>query len=247
MSSIVHTKETRVAAALTKAAVVLIATVTLGACSSVNGTFATEGSMLRGPASDKYPVQVASAREGLTIVVKPHVFALGRDDKNRVAWLAETYKHVGHGEIWVVAPTGSANSAASIGAAAEIAKVMVDRGIKPTSIKMNSYQAASTDDEAPITVLFKRYHAYAQDCKGWRDNVAFTPMNASSKNLGCASQSNLAAMVEDPYDLVEPRGIDPADAARRATVFGKYRAGESTQSQRTSDESGAVSEIGDSE
>lgn len=228
---------------VTKVILALIATVSLGACQSMEGTFAAEGSSMRAPGPDKYPLQVVSAREGLTIVVKPHVFALSRDDKNRVAWLAETYKHVGHGDIWVVAPTGSANSAASIGAAAEIAKVMVDQGIKPTSIRMNAYQAGSTDDEAPITVLFKRYHAYAQDCENWRDDVAFTPMNATSRNFGCTSQSNLAALVEDPYDLSEPRGIDPTDAARRTTVFGNYRAGLPTRTQRTSDESGTVSDV----
>ena len=77
------------------------------------------------------------------------------EDKNKVAWFAETYKHVGHGEIWVVAPVGSANSPASIGAAAEIAKVMVEQGVSPRAIKMNSYQAAEGDRQ--IVNLKKRH------------------------------------------------------------------------------------------
>lgn len=217
--------------------------VLLSACGSLPQTSDVQVGARPGPV-DKFPIQVADAKEEITLVVAPHVFALSQADKNRVALLAESYKHVGHGDIWVVAPTGSANSASSIGAAAEIAKVMVDRGIRPTSIKMNSYLAAETDEAAPVTVLFRRYHAYTRDCGVWNQNVAFTPANQSSPNLGCATQSNLATMIEDPRDLIEPTQIDPADPARRAAVFENYRAGSTTASERTVQESGAVSELG---
>lgn len=219
------------------------AALSVTACGSLPESSDGRSAARPGPV-DKFPIQVADAKEEITLVVAPHVFALSQADRNRVALLAESYKHVGHGNIWVVAPTGSANSAASIGAAAEIAKVMVDRGIRPTSIKMNSYLAAETDVSAPVTVQFRRYHAYTRDCGLWNRNIAFTPANQSSPNLGCASQSNLAAMIEDPRDLIEPTGIDPADPARRAAVFENYRAGNVTASERTAQESGAVSEVG---
>lgn len=228
---------------LPKYAVTLAIAALLGACQSIGGSSSDASYSMRSPFTEKFPIQVVNEKESITLVVKPHVFSLSRDDKNRVAVLAESYKHVGHGNIWVVAPTGSTNSAASIGAAAEIAKVMVDQGIDPTAIRMNSYEATSSNEEAPITVLFKRYHAYAESCGDWGDNLAFTPFNASSQNLGCSSHSNLAALIEDPYDLHKPRRIDPADAARRATVFENYRTGTATQSERSADESGAVSDV----
>ncbi len=226
-----------------KLAVMFVAALSLSACGSLPVT--SDGSMVtrRGPV-DKFPIQVADEKEEITLVIAPHVFALSQADKNRVAMLAESYKHVGHGDIWVVAPTGSANSASSIGAAAEIAKVMVDQGIRPTSIKMNSYLAAETDESAPVTVLFRRYHAFTSDCGLWNRNIAFTPTNQSSPNLGCTTQSNLAALVEDPRDLIEPTRMDPADPARRATVFENYRAGAVTTSERSDQESGVVTDIG---
>jgi pilus assembly protein CpaD len=228
-------------------ALAMVALVSLGACGTQSALLTGSISSMRGPAFDKYPIQVVAEKEGLTIVVKPHVFALSQDDEKRVAWLAESYKHVGHGEIWVVAPTGSANSAASIGAAAQIAKVMVDQGIRPTDIRMNSYQASATDTEAPVTVLFKRYHAYTDDCGNWTKSVAHSPLNATSQNLGCASHSNLAALVVDPYDLLEPKAIDPADPARRSTVFMYYREGNPTASRRIASESGVVSGIAEND
>jgi pilus assembly protein CpaD len=225
----------------TTAAAVLLA---LGACQSMSGA-QNDASVMRGTVpGERYPIQVASTKEEMTLSVAPHVFALRADDKERVAWFSETYKHVGHGDIWVVAPVGSANSAASIGAAAEIAKVMVERGIDPRDIKMNSYQAAETDEAAPITVQYKRYHAYTRPCGNFTDNLATTPFNQTSANFGCASQSNLAAMVEDSRDLKTPRQLDPADPARRAAVFDSYRSGESSATERTEAESGAASEVG---
>lgn len=225
----------------TTAAVVLLA---LGACESINGAQSDISIMRDSAPGERYPIQVAAAKEEMTLNVAPHVFALRADDKERVAWFAETYKHVGHGDIWVVAPVGSANSAASIGAAAEIAKVMVERGIDPRDIKMNSYQAAETDESAPITVQYKRYHAYTRPCGNFIDNLATSPLNQTSANFGCATQSNLATMVEDSSDLKTPRQLDPADPARRATVFENYRVGESSATERTDAESGAASEVG---
>ena len=47
-------------------------------------------------------------------------------------------------------------------------------------------------------------------------------------NLGCATQRNLAAMVDNPADLVQPRGEGPAYTPRRTVALDKYRKGEST-------------------
>jgi pilus biogenesis lipoprotein CpaD len=44
-------------------------------------------------------------------------------------------------------------------------------------------------------------------------------------NAGCATQRNLAAMVDNPADLVQPRAETPAYTMRRTTVVEKYRAG----------------------
>ena len=51
--------------------------------------------------------------------------------------------------------------------------------------------------------------------------------NRNYWNLGCATQRNLAAMVDNPADLVQPRGEAPAYTARRTVAIDKYRKGES--------------------
>src|SRR3989338_6607615 len=49
------------------------------------------------------------------------------------------------------------------------------------------------------------------------------------------------AVVADPAGLAGPRTMTPADAGRRDTVLEKYRAGQPTATQRTEQDSGAVS------
>ena len=54
-------------------------------------------------------------------------------------------------------------------------------------------------------------------------------------------RANLAAMVSDPADLLGARRSDPADTLRRIEVLDLYRAGQSTATERSESESGAVS------
>jgi pilus assembly protein CpaD len=68
--------------------------------------------------------------------------------------------------------------------------------------------------------------------------------NAPHWNHGCATQRNLAAMVTNPADLVQPRSETPVYAARRSTVLDKFRKGEATQTVDPNANKGKISEIG---
>jgi pilus assembly protein CpaD len=59
-----------------------------------------------------------------------------------------------------------------------------------------------------------------------------------------AHQRNLAAMVDNPADLVQPRGESPSYTARRTTVLEKYRKGEATATVYPDASKGKVSEVG---
>ena len=56
-------------------------------------------------------------------------------------------------------------------------------------------------------------------------------------------ETDLAAMVADPRDLVSPRPLDPDDAQRRLTVLEKYRKGETTVAEKAASQSGAVTAV----
>ena len=77
------------------------------------------------------------------------------------------------------------------------------------------------------------------------DFMRLYQQNRAYWNLGCANQRNLAAMVDNPADLVQPRGESPAYTARRTVAIDKYRKGESPSGLYPSSyESSKLSDVG---
>ena len=91
--------------------------------------------------------------------------------------------------------------------------------------------------------------AEAGPCGLWpRDigagNGAYDSENWPYWNFGCAYQRNLAAIVENPEDLVQPRPESPPYAARRSTVLEKYGKGEDPSTTYRNNTLGKITEIG---
>ena len=91
--------------------------------------------------------------------------------------------------------------------------------------------------------------ASAGPCGMWPHDLGATLDREHSDNLeywnfGCAAQRNLASMVDDPSDLVQPRGEAPAYNARRTTVLDKYGKGQSTPTIYPNPNAGKISDIG---
>jgi pilus assembly protein CpaD len=56
-----------------------------------------------------------------------------------------------------------------------------------------------------------------------------------SPNFGCSMQNNLAAMIGDPRDLVEPAAMTAPDAAIRVRGVKLFREGQVTSSETDGD------------
>jgi pilus assembly protein CpaD len=89
---------------------------------------------------------------------------------------------------------------------------------------------------------FARFEAEAPECAPlWEQDLAHQSNNQPWASFGCATNANLAAMIEDPADLLRPRDMDPRDSNRRSTVMEAYREGAQTHAERTSDERVSIS------
>ncbi|CAN5372950.1 CpaD family pilus assembly protein [soil metagenome] len=93
-------------------------------------------------------------------------------------------------------------------------------------IQVVAYEAP--DARAPVLVGFETLQAVVPRCGTQWGNMSRTNRNESSVNFGCAVTANLAAQIENPRDIVTPRGMTPSDSGRRAVVFDNYRKGEVT-------------------
>lgn len=73
-----------------------------------------------------------------------------------------------------------------------------------------------------LRVIITRATAHVAGCPDWASNSSINFANATSSNYGCASNSNLAAMVADPNDLIKGarnEGHDPATATRAIKTY----------------------------
>jgi pilus assembly protein CpaD len=180
-----------------------------------------------------HPINVAPQMETLHVPANAVAGGLSPEMNSRLTAFAKDYLADGNGAISVSVPAGD------VEARNYFATRLSQFGIPAWRMLIGS-DTSSSD----VEISYIRYSAEAPACGDWSSNVANTASNRASANFGCASQHNLAVMVADPRDLVSPHEMEAADAQRRMTVLDKYRKGEPTGSQKTQEQSGAVSDIG---
>ena len=76
--------------------------------------------------------------------------------------------------------------------------------------------------EGHVRVIVTRASAFVPGCPNWESKTSLNPTNATSSNYGCATNSNLAAMVADPNDLIKGArntGSDPTAATRPIQTY----------------------------
>jgi len=93
--------------------------------------------------------------------------------------------------------------------------------------------ASGTDTKLAVDAV--RVHAdhavaTAPACPDWSKPEADEPDNTTSSNFGCATETNLAAMIANPADLVKPKTSATADGGVLANGVELYRSGKLSKS-----------------
>ena len=161
---------------------------------------------------------------------------------------ARLWKRESTGGIIIDVPAATSNEVAANGALREIRSILGAAGVPPHVVSIRPYQT-EPDKLATIKLNFSKIVATAGPCGLWPGDLGPVAEPAYQENrnywnLGCASQRNLAAMVVNPADLVQPRGEDPISTNRRSVVLDKYRKGEATNTIFRNEDRGKLSDIG---
>jgi pilus assembly protein CpaD len=112
----------------------------------------------------------------------------------------------------------------------EVHSIFAASGVPRHAVYVRNYRPGDTA-LASIKINYSKMVATAGPCGQWPTDLgpaqdASYIENRPYWNLGCASQRNLAAMVDNPADLVQPRGEGPAYTARRTVAVDKFRKGD---------------------
>ncbi|MTI43916.1 pilus assembly protein [Roseibium hamelinense] len=180
----------------------------------------------------RHPIVITEQPQTLDLPVGSHTRSLNRDLKDAVAQFGAESVHHGNGRVDMQVPSGAANEAAVHEVSKQVRAALKRGGAR--SVTTRSYPVGDAKADAPIRLSYPRLKASAGPCGEWPKNIGGSVnQNVDYENFGCATQANLAAMVSNPADLLTPRASAPADQNRRATVYEKYRKGESTAAEFT--------------
>ncbi|MDE2375938.1 CpaD family pilus assembly protein [Bradyrhizobium sp.] len=166
---------------------------------------------------------VGHARGGLTAAQRADVMGIARD------WVRE-----GTGSVVVDVPVETANGRAAAATYREIRSILAAGGVPSRGIVQHPYRPEDPGLLPTIRLSYSRIAAVAGPCGLWPEDLGPSVLDPSYNenkpyfNLGCASQRNLAAMIDNPADLEQPRAETPAYTARRSIAYDKYRKGVST-------------------
>ncbi|MBY0564179.1 MAG: CpaD family pilus assembly protein [Hyphomonadaceae bacterium] len=192
--------------------------------------------------ADRHRIEVTQASERLEIPVASNDAALSAGSRSNLRAFASGYLRYGHGAVVISAPKGSTNAEAAARVAQQTRLALSDAGVSYAAVSTAEYEAPDLAD-APVVVSFSRFEAHAPECAPlYEQDLAHQSNNQPWESFGCATQANLAALVEDPADLLRARTSDPRDSDRRATTMTAYREGEPTHAERSRDERVAISD-----
>ena len=206
--------------------------VVLGACSQTPNTIITGG--IPDDYRLRHPIAITEGTQSLVVFVgqaRGNLTAVQRDD---VAGLARNWVREGTGAIIVNVPDDTPNARVAAAVSREVRSVLTAGGVPARAITTYHYHPVDPQTLAPIKLTYARMTATAGPCGVWPDDLGPSinnPDYADNRqyhNFGCANQRNLAAMIDNPADLVQPRSETPAYTARRTEAFEKYRKGTTT-------------------
>jgi len=197
----------------------------------------------------RHPITLSEADRTLELFIGSNRGELNPTQRAQVLSFGLNWKREATGGIVVERPLGSTNEHASADAMHEIISILAASGMPPQSIAVRTYPMTGPN-LATVRISYPKISAQAGPCGMWPKDIGpslnrdYTE-NQPWWNLGCASQRNLAAMVDNPADLVQPRADTAAYTARRTTVLDKYRLGQSSATQDPANAQAAkISDVG---
>jgi pilus assembly protein CpaD len=198
----------------------------------------------------RHPITVQEADRSVVIFVGHARGGLSASQRADVMGLAQTWLAEGTGAITIDVPVDTPNAKAASDSFREIQAMLSAVGVPPRGIVVHQYHPEDPRQMAAIRLNYPKISAVAGPCGLWPEDLGPSVKNKSYfenksyYNFGCAYQRNMAAMVDNPSDLVQPRAETPAYTTRRTEAFEKYRKGSPTATVYPEGEKAKLSDTG---
>eukprot|EP01035_Chromulina_nebulosa_P056632 gene56632-77607_t len=210
-----HGRSLRLAVALVG---VTFAALTLGACTHNKEEITAS---IPDDYRARHPIVIQEANRSVDLFVGSERGGLSAAQRADVMGLAQTWLRDGTGIITAEVPVGTPNARTAADAYREVQSLLLAAGVPSRGLVMRHYRTESPRQFATIRLKYPRIVAEAGPCGVWPDDLGPSIKNKGYMdnkpyyNLGCATQRNLASMIDNPADLAQPRSETPAYTARR--------------------------------
>ena len=198
----------------------------------------------------RHPIAIQEADRSVVIFVGHARGGLSASQRADVMGLAQTWLREGTGAIIADVPVDTPNARAAADSFREIRAQLAAAGVPPRGITLRHYHPDGPRRLATIRLSYPRIAAVAGPCGLWPEDLGPSILNNGYSenmpyyNFGCAYQRNMAAMVDNPSDLEQPRSETPAYTARRTAAFERYRKGDPTSTPYPEAEKAKLSDTG---
>jgi pilus assembly protein CpaD len=182
----------------------------------------------------RHPIAVEEANQSMVVFIGRGRGGLSASQRAEVMGLGSSWMREGTGAITADVPVNTPNARAAADSLHEIQALLAAAGVPPHGLVVHNYHPEDPKFMPPIRLTYPRLKAVAGPCGLWPEDIGPSIKNKgyfenrSYYNFGCAYQRNMAAMIDDPADLEQPRSETPPYTIRRSEAFEKYRKGATT-------------------
>jgi pilus assembly protein CpaD len=221
----------------------------LGGCTDINDDVAVTA-RIPDDYRQRHPIAIQETDRSVVIFVGHARGDLSASQRADVIGLGRIWVSEGTGAIVADVPVDTPNARAAASSFREIRALLAASGVPPRGISVRHYHPDDPRMLPTIRLSYPKIAAVAGPCGLWPENLGPSIKNPSYfenkdyYNFGCAYQRNMAAMIDNPSDLVQPRAETPAYTIRRTEGFDKYRKGETTATTYPEGERAKLSDAG---
>jgi pilus assembly protein CpaD len=220
----------------------------LGACTHTGDVAVTAS--IPDDYHQRHPIAIEEANQSIVVFVGRGRGGLSSSQRTDVAGLAQNWIQEGTGVITADVPVGTPNARAAADSFREIRSMLLAAGVPARGLVVRNYRPDDPQHMAAIRLGYPRLRAEAGPCGLWPEDIGPSIKNKSYYenkqyyNFGCSVQRNMAAMIDNPADLVQPRPETPPYTIRRSEGFEKYRKGQPTSTAYPEADKAKLSDTG---
>jgi len=192
----------------------------------------------------RHPILLTRVTQSANVDIGTHTPGVTGMQRSEVEAFARAFQQEGEGVLAINVPAGTANELSAARSAHEIRRILEEAGVPGRALVIRPYRPDNGVRTAPVLITYSRLRAAVPHRCRLDTDMDMGADRQQWHAMGCATQTNLAAMVANPADLQTPRPLDRAHAARRYRVLELYTTGQDTATQVQNQNAGRSSTVG---